>query len=57
MILNEILIKLDGDAADAIIAGGLIDVIAGDRIILGIYNFSCFENVFRCFDKIYIVLL
>ena len=41
--------KLDGVAADAIIAGGSVDVIAGDRIILEIYNFNCFENVFRCF--------
>ena len=43
------LIKINGDATDAITAGGLTDAIAGDRIILEIYNFSCFENVFRCF--------
>ena len=39
--------KLDGDATAAIIADGTADVIAGDEIILEIYNFSCYENVFN----------
>ena len=49
--------KLNGDETVAIIADGLAIIIAGDRIILEIYNLSCFVNVLIVFNEIYIVLL
>ena len=51
------MVKLIGNATEAIVAGGLAITIAGDRIILKIYNFSCFENVLNVLNEIYIVLL
>ena len=45
MILGNIMVKLNGDVTDAIVADGLAIAIAGDEIILEMYNFSCFVNV------------